>query len=105
MNQPPPPPPPPYSSQNDPPKEEDVAVKQARMEQMVLESRLEIVRTQRQQRESKASRRLMFITCFAVSGFMAFILDKKGYSPQLSFFGCVLTFVLIATWWTFKKPY
>jgi hypothetical protein len=105
MNQPPHRPE--YPAQREPEKltPDEVAIKQARMEQMVLESKLEIVRMQRQQRESRVSRRMMFILCFAASGFMAYMLDKKGYSPQLSFFGCVLTFVLIAGWWTYKKPY
>jgi hypothetical protein len=108
MNPPPPPPPrrpdfPQNPSQNITP--EEVAIKQARMEQMVLESRLELVRTQRQMRESKVNRRLMFVTCFVVSGFMAYVLDKKGNSPEVSFLGCVLTFVLIAAWWSYKKPF
>ena len=99
MNQPPPRP-------EGPPRDPDEVMRQqARLEQMMLESRLEIVRSHREQRESRVNRRFTFILCFALSGFVAFILDKKGFSPEQSFVGCVVTFVVIAAWWTYRKPY
>jgi hypothetical protein len=33
------------------------------------------------------------------------VLDHKGYSPQTSILGCVLTIVVIGGWWAFRKPY
>jgi hypothetical protein len=84
---------------------DDVAQKQARLEQMKMEAQLEIMRSHRQQRESTVNRRFTFLLVFALSGGVAYVLDHKGYSPQTSILGCVLTIVVIGGWWAFRKPY
>jgi hypothetical protein len=99
MNQPP--------SPNDqlPTDPAEVARRQMRLEQQMMESKLEIMRSHRQQRESAVNRRFTFLLVFGLSGFVAFALDHKGYSPQTSILGCVLTIVVVGGWWAFRKPY
>ena len=70
-----------------------------------MESTLEIMRSHRQQRESGVNRRFTFILVFALSGGVAYVLDHKGYSPEVSIAGCVLTIVVVGGWWAFRKPY
>jgi len=91
---------------NQPPSDPaEVARRQARIEQQMMESKLEIMRSHRQQRESTVNRRFTFLLVFAMSGGVAYVLDHKGYSPQTSILGCVLTIVVIGGWWAFRKPY
>jgi hypothetical protein len=98
MNQPPTPPPPP----RDP---NDVAMKQARLEIQMNEAKLEIIRSHRHQRESAVNRRFTFIVIFALSMGIAYIMDHKGYSPQMSVLGFLVVFCGVGGWWTFRKPY
>jgi hypothetical protein len=84
---------------------DEVAQKQARLEQMKMEAQLEIMRSHRQQRESTVNRRFTFLLVFALSAGVAYVLDHKGYSPQTSILGCVLTIVVVGGWWAFRKPY
>jgi len=76
-----------------------------RLEQQVYESRIEILRTQRERRESTQSRRITFFLVFGLSAAVAWILDHKGYPPQISIGGCVVTLVVVGTWWAFRKGY
>jgi hypothetical protein len=98
MNQPPQPP---HSPE---PDRTEVLRQQARLEQQMNEAKLEIFRTHRQQRESTVGRRFSFLMVFALSALVAYVLDHKGYSPQISILGCVLTIVLVGTWWAYRKP-
>jgi Flp pilus assembly protein TadB len=98
MNNPQPPP----TAPQDP---DEVARRQARLEQMQMESHLEILRTRRQQRESGVNRRFTFFLVFALSGGVAWVLDHKGYKPEVSILGCVLTIVVVGGLWAFRKPY
>jgi len=91
-----------------PPGEQDpaeVARRQARLEQQMNESRLEILRTHRQQRESTQSRRVSFFLVFGLSAAVAWILDHKGYPPQISVGGCCVTIVVVGSWWAYKSMY
>ncbi len=101
MNAPPAPPPRPPSPE-DP---AEVARRQARLEVLAQESRLEILRSQRQQRESTQSRRLSFFLVFALATAVTWILDHRGARPEVSIAGCVLTIVVFGGWWAFRKPY
>jgi uncharacterized membrane protein len=77
----------------------------ASLEQRMLEAQLEIVRSARQQRESRQSRKIWLVATFGFSSFVAYVFDHKGASPVVSFVACVVTFVLLATWWAFRKTY
>lgn len=98
MNQPPAPPPQPQDPR-------EVALRQARLEQQAMEAKLDILHMHRRQRESAVSRRFMFVLVFAFAGAVAYVLDAKGYSPQVSILGCVLTIVIVGAWWAYRKPY
>jgi hypothetical protein len=76
-----------------------------RLEQQAMEAKLEILKTHRQQRESAVSRRLMFVLVFGFAAAVAYGLDAKGCSPQVSILGCVLTIVIVGGWWAYRKPY
>ncbi len=98
MNQPPAPLPPPQDPA-------EVARRQMRLEQMAREAKLDIMQMRRRQRESAVSRRFMFVLVFGFAGGVAYVLDAKGCSPQVSILGCVLTIVIVGGWWVYRKPY
>jgi len=98
MNQPP-------EDQAQPQDPAEVARRQARLEQQAMEAKLQIMRSHREQRESTVNRRFSFVLVFALSAGVAYVLDHKGYSPQTSILGCVLTIVVVGGWWAFRKPY
>jgi Flp pilus assembly protein TadB len=83
----------------------EVARRQARLEQQMLEARLEILQSHRKQRESTQSRRLNFFLVFALSAAVAWIVDRKGYPPQIVIGSAVVTIVVFGGWWAFRKPY
>lgn len=88
-----------------PPDPAEVARRQARLEQQMMESKLEIMRSHRQQRESTVNRRFTFLLVFALSGAVAWMLDHRGAKPEISVLGCVLTIVVVGGWWAYRKPY
>jgi len=95
---------------NEPPREQpndpaEVARRQMRLEQQMMESKLEIMRTHRQQRESAVNRKWSFFLVFALSALVAYVLDHKGYSAEISILGCVLTIVVVGGWWAFRKTF
>jgi VanZ family protein len=89
---------------NQPPESDpaEVARRQARLEQQMMEAKLEIYRTSREQRESTVKRRLNFFLVFALSVSVAYVLDHKGYSAQTSILGFVLSIVVLGGWWAFR---
>ncbi len=93
-------------SPNDPSRDPaEVARRQMRLEQQMMEAKLEIMGSVRRQRESAVNRRFTFILVFALAGGVAYALDHKGYSPEISIIGCVLTIVVVGGWWISRKPY
>lgn len=84
---------------------DEVARRKARLENMMLESRLEILQTQRHQRESAVNRRWTLFLVFALSGGVAWVLDHNGQKPEVSIIGCMMTIAVVGGWWAFRKPY
>ena len=107
MKRPPVPPLPPNAGSNVGQAEasdaDEVARQKARLEQQMLEAKLEILRSHRQRREAAVSRRFSFLLVFALSGFVAFVLDRRGWSPAVSVLGCVLTIVTVGVFWAYRK--
>ncbi len=98
---------PPPTNKQEPTKEQDpaeVARRQARLEQQMQEARVEILRTHRMQKESTSSRRMSFFLVFGLATAVAWIVDHKGYPPQVVIGSCVVTIVVVGSWWAFKKP-
>jgi Flp pilus assembly protein TadB len=61
------------------------------------------MRLSRQQRESAVRRRSSFIVVFALAGLVAWYLDHKGYPPEKSIAGCVVTIVVVGALWAYRK--
>jgi Flp pilus assembly protein TadB len=81
------------------------ARQQFMLEQRMLEAKLEAMRSQRDQRTGQVSRVMNLFFVFAIAGGVAFLLDAKGYSPKVSILSSVVTLVVIAAWWAYRKPY
>jgi Flp pilus assembly protein TadB len=97
------PPPGPDAPSSEPMRQVDR--QQYALEQQMMEAKLEIIRSHRQQKEARVSRVVFFIFVFAAAGLVAYVMDAKGYSPQASIGSCVATIVIIGTWWAYRKPY
>jgi Flp pilus assembly protein TadB len=75
------------------------------LEQRMLEARLEAMRSNRDRRTGQVSRVMNLFFVFAIAGGVAFLLDAKGYSPKVSILSSIVTLVVIAGWWAYRKPY
>jgi len=80
-------------------------MKQMRLEQMMLEAKLEEMRAHRNRRTGQVSRVVNLFFVFAIAGAVAFLLDARGYSAKVSILSSVVTLVVIAAWWAYRKPY
>ncbi len=84
---------------------DEVARRQMQLEQLQMEAQLGILQTRRQQRESAVNRRWTFFLVFALSGGVAYVLDRSGQKPEVSIMGCVFTIVVVSAWWIYRKPF
>jgi hypothetical protein len=75
------------------------------LEQRMLEAKLEAMRSNRDRRTGQVSRVMNLFFVFAIAGGVAFLLDAKGYSPKVSILSSIVTLVVIAGWWAYRKPY
>jgi Flp pilus assembly protein TadB len=83
----------------------EVQRRQVALEQQMMEAKLEIIRSRRQQNEARVSRVVMFLFVFAAAGLTCYVLDKKGYDPRVSIVAPIAVLVVIGTWWVYRKPY
>ncbi len=83
----------------------EVARRQMRLEQQMMEARLDILQTARKQKESGIRRTAGFLLVFLFSGLVAWALDHKGKPPEVSIGGAVLTIVVVGTWFAYRKTY
>ena len=75
------------------------------LEQRMLEAKLEAIRAQSNRRTGQVSRVMNLFFVFAIAGGIAFLLDARGYSPKVSILSSIVTLVVIATIWAYRKPY
>jgi hypothetical protein len=83
----------------------EVERRQYALQQQMMEAKLEIIRSHRQQKEARVSRVVFFVFVFGASALVAFVMDAKGYTPAQSIGSCVVVLVVIGTWWIYRKPY
>src|ERR1700734_4056075 len=75
------------------------------LEQRMMEAKLEAMRSNRNRRTGQVSRVMNLFFVFAIAGGVAFLLDAKGYSPKVSILSSIVTLVVVAAWWAYRKPY
>lgn len=75
------------------------------LEQRMMEAKLEAMRSHREQKTARVGRVVNLFLVFAVAGGIAFLLDAKGYSPQVSIGSSIVTLVIVAAMWAYRKPY
>jgi hypothetical protein len=75
------------------------------LEQRMMEAKLEAMRSNRDRRTGQVSRVMNLFFVFALAGGVAFLLDAKGYGPKVSILSSIVTLVVVAAWWAYRKPY
>jgi hypothetical protein len=71
----------------------------------MMEARLEIIRSYRQQREARVSRLVTFLFVFAAAMAVFYGLEAKGVDWWICAVSSIGTLVAIGAWWAFRKPY
>lgn len=79
--------------------------KEYMLEQRMLEAKLEAMRANTNKRTGQVSRVMNLFFVFAIAGGVAFLLDARGYSAKVSILSSVVTLVVVAAFWAYRKPY